>query len=206
MPTRVDQQTRIQNFFNNPAYYDVQSLNDSIQDGVDEICAFTGCVFRSAVLPFTQYTTYYDMLSLLPDYVGIVAMWNNTIHRWMFPQSLRKFNQVRIDWDNAYGTPYYFSVVNHRYVAIYMKPSVPDYGNMIIFYRASAPPLGDTTQIPIPEDHITCLDSYNITDLWEQSQEFSKAEDYLKNYISDLERLRTVIKNKRNPDRMMSLR
>lgn len=207
MATRIDQQTKIQNFFNNPIYYDVQSMNDSIQDGLDEICAFTGCIFKSAILPFTQFTTYYDMLTLLPDYIGIYAMWNNTIRRWMFPQSLKKFNQARIDWDNAYGTPYYFAPINHRFVAIYYKPSVSTYGNMIVFYRASAPsPLVDQTTIPIPDDHMVVLDNFNVTDLWEQAQEWGKAEEFLKNYIQDLERFRVLVKNQRNRDRYMSLR
>lgn len=207
MATRLDQQVRIQNHFNNTIYYDTQSMNDSIQDGLDEICAFSGCVFKSAVIPFTQYTTYYDLLTLLPDYIGVVAMWNNAIRRFMFPQSLKKFNQARIDWDNAYGTPYYFCPINHRYVAIYYKPSVATYGNMVLFYIAQAPsPLVDATPIPIPDDHMTVLDSFNITDLWEQAQEWGKAEEALKGYIDGLEKFRVLVKNKRNSDRYMSLR
>ncbi len=75
MSTRQDLQARLQNQFSNTIYYDQQAVMDSLQDGVDEVCAFTGCIYKSAAIPFTQYTTYYDMLSLLPDYIGIVAMW-----------------------------------------------------------------------------------------------------------------------------------
>lgn len=206
MTTRVDLQTKLQLHFNNPTYCDTQSLNDSIQDGVDEVCAFTGCIYKSASLPFTQFTTYYDLLTLLPDYIGVVAVWNNTIRRWMFPQSLKKFNQVRIDWDVAYGTPYYFSPINHRYMAIYMKPSVPNYGQMFVFYRAAAPVLVDATIVPIPDEHITCLENYSITDLWEQAQEWGKAQQSFKNYVEDLEQLRVLMRNQRNRDRMVSLR
>lgn len=206
MSTRLDLQNRLNLFFNNTTYYDTQSLNDSLQDGTDEIAAFSGCIYKSANIPFGQYTTYYDLLTLLPDYIGVVAVWNNTIRRWLFPQSLKKFNQVRIDWDTAYGTPYYFSPVNHRYMAIYMKPSVPNYGNMFVFYRASAPTLTDTVQIPIPDEHLVALESYSITDLWEQAQEWGKAQEQFKTYVSQLEALRVLMRSQRNRDRIMSLR
>ena len=198
--------TNLQHHFNNTVYYDDQSLNDSIQDGLDEICAFTGCVYKSATIPFSQYTTYYDMLTLLPDYIGLVAMFNQTIRRWMIPSSLKKFWQDRIDWDTAYGTPYYFSPVSHRYVAIYKKPSIHTYGNMIVFYRAAAPTLSDTTPIPIPDEHITALETYCITDLWEQAQEFAKASIGLQAYQDNLENLRVLMRSQRNRDRYQSLK
>ncbi len=206
MSTRVDLTARLQLFFNNTVYYDTQSVNDSIQDGTDEVCAFSGAIYKSASIPFTQYTTYYDLLTLFPDYIGVVAVWNNTIRRWMFPQSLKKFNQVRIDWDNAYGTPYYFSPINHRYMAIYMKPAVANYGNMFVFYRAAAPTLVDATVLPIPDDHLIALESYSIVDLWEQAQEWGKAGEWFKTYTAQLEKLRILMRNQRNRDRYMSLR
>lgn len=206
MSTRLDIQTRLQNYLQNSVYYSVDDMNNSIQDGLDEIAAFTGCVWNSGVTPFTQFTTYYDMLTLFPDYIGVYAMYNATINRWMWPQSLKKFNQARIDWDNAYGTPYYFSPVNHRYVAIYYKPAVPNYGNLLVFYRAQAPTLTDITQIPIPDENLLTLESYGKMDLWEQGQEFTKAQAEMQTYTAYAEKLRVLMRNKRNYDRTVSLR
>lgn len=204
--TRVEHRQRLLNFLGNPVYYTDQDLNDSIQDGVDEICAFTGAIYKSAVLPFTQYTTYYDLLTLLPDYIGAVAIFNRTIKRFLIPSSLKKFNNSRIDWDTAYGTPIYFAPISHRYVAIYRKPSVIGYGDMVVFYRAAAPTLSDSTPIPIPDEHLTCLESYNFVDLFEQAEEFTKAGSYFKNYLEDLNELRVLMRNQRNSDRMASLK
>ncbi len=206
MSTRQDLQARLQNQFSNTIYYDQQAVMDSLQDGVDEICAFTGCIYKSAAIPFTQYTTYYDMLSLLPDYIGIVAMWNDTIHRWMFPTSLRKLNQTRLDWDSQFGTPYYFCPINHRYVAIWLKPGAPSYGRMLVFYRAAAPTLTDQTPIPIPDEYQTALELYSIADLWEQAQEWGKASEGLQDYIKNLEALRVLMRNKRFVDRIPGLK
>lgn len=206
MATRLDLQAKLQNHFNNSIYYDQQAVMDSVQDGLDETCAFTGCIYKAAAIPFTQYTTYYDMLSLLPDYIGVVAMWNDTIHRWMYPTSLRKLNQTRLDWDTQYGTPYYFCPINHRYVAIWLKPGIANYGRMIVYYRAAAPALDDYTPIPIPDEYQTAVEFYSITDLWEQAQEWGKAADSLQDYIKNLEALRVLMRNKRMIDRIPGLK
>ena len=204
--TRLDVAAKLNNQFSNSIYYDKQAVDDSLQDGIDEVCAFTGCIYKSARLPFTQYTTYYDLLTLLPDYIGIVAMWNNTIRRWMWPTSLRKLNQQRIDWDVAYGTPYYFCPISHRYVAIWLKPGAAGYGDMFVYYRAAAPQLDDNEPIPIPEEHITALELYSITDLWEQAQEWGKASEAAADYLKNLNSLRVLMRNKRNVDRTPGLK
>lgn len=205
--TRVDLTARLVNYLPNTTYYQTQDFNDSIQDGLDELAALTGCIYASATLPFVSGVSYYDMLTLLPNYIGVIAIFNSVIKRWLIPTSLRKLAQVRWDWETAYGTPYWFVPVNHRYVAIFMKPLTSAYGNMQIFYRASAPsPLTDTTELPIPDDHIHALESYVLTDLWEQNQEFSKAMAYFQEgYLPDSDKLRIYIQSKRNPGRMQRL-
>src|SRR5262245_4943488 len=206
MATRIDIEDRIQSTFNNTVFYDKLSMDDAIQDGLDEVCAFTGCIYKSAQLPFTQFTTYYDLLTLLPDYIGLVAIFNQVSNRWMTPSSHKKFDLDRPDWDTAYGTPWYFSAISHRYVAIYKKPAVSDYGNMFVYYRAAAPLLADDTAIPIPDEHLAALESYCEADLWEQAQEWGKSGLAIKDYVKDLNALRVVMRNKRNPDRYVNLR
>lgn len=204
--TRLGLQTRLQNHFQNTQYYQGNDWNDSIQDGLDEVCAFSGCLLNSGIIPFTPYTTYYDMLTLFPDYIGVYAIFNTTINRWMFSSSIRKFYQVRIDWETAAGVPYYFSPISHRFVSIFKKPIVEGYGNMIVYYRSSAPTLNDGTIIPLPDDQIFALESYCIQDLWEQNQEFGKAAEYFDTYVKNLEALRIVMQNQRNGGRVVSLR
>lgn len=206
MSTRRDVAAKLANQFNNSVYYDEQAVMDSIQDGMDEVAAVSGCVYKSAAIPFTQYTTYYDLLTLLPDYIGVVAVWNNVIRRWMFPTSLKKLNQIRLDWDVQFGTPYYFCPISHRYMAIWLKPGVANYGMMYVYYIAAAPQLADETEIPIPDEHVTALELYSVTDLWEQAQEWGKAADSLNDYINNLENLRVLMKNKRFKDRTPGLK
>jgi hypothetical protein len=199
--TRDSYKARLQLTFDNLTYYSDSDFNDSIQDGYDEISAFSGLYLRSTVVPFVPLLTYYDLLGTIPDYLGLIAIFNTGYNRWMIPSSVRKFNIDRIDWESAYGVPYYFSVVSHRFMAIYKKPSVPNYGNMYIFYHASAPSLGPSDLLAIPDSDITVMEDYNIVDLWEQNQEWNKAGSHFEAYVKNLRRLKTWIKNNRQPDR-----
>lgn len=204
--TRVQLQARLNNYFQNVPYYDPASVNDTLQDGLDEVVAFSGAGYNSAVIPFQANLTYYDLRSILPDYIGVYAIFNRTMNRWMFPTSLRKLDQVRIDWEASIGTPYYFVPISYRYIAIWMKPGVPQYGNMFILYRSSAPTLDDNSQIPLPDDHIQCLENYAIQDLWEMQQEFTKAGLAMPQYQQSLETLTTYMREKQNPSRAQALK
>lgn len=198
--------TRLQNFFENNIYYTSEDLNNSIQDGYDETVALSGCILKATSIPFTKNTTFYDMLNLIPDYIGVVAVFNATIRRWMWPLSMRKLDQVRIDWETAPGTPWYFIPVSHRYMAIYKKPNVDGYGNMFIYYVAAAPTLAPTDTIQIPDDYANALMDYCIMDLWEQNQEWEKAAVHFGVYREMMEELRVWSKNKRMSDRQLSLK
>ena len=203
--TPVDIANRIQNYFNNPTYYTSDDLNASIQDGYDEIGAFSGLFLKGASIPFVANLSYYDMISLLPDYIGVVAVFNTGIKRWMTPCGVNRFDKDRIDWEVATGVPYFFSVVSHRYMAIYKKPAVPNYGNMYIFYRAASPTLGPSDELAIPLDYINTLDDYILTDLWSQNQEWTKSQNNQESYIKNLKQLQTWIREQRNPDRIPML-
>lgn len=207
--TRVDLRGRLDSFFQNPNYYLNVDFNDAIQDGYDEVAAFTGCIVKSVTIPFANNRTYYDMLSLIPDYIGIYSAFNSVTKRWMLPTSLRKldraFNGVLTSWEVTTGSPEFFVPISYRYVAIYRKPVIDNYGNMVVFYRASAPVISDSTCILIPGDHMQCLEEYTITDLLEQNQEFTKAGDRLQEYVRTLDLLRVYAQNQRFPVRAAGL-
>jgi len=202
-----EQKQRLRNYFGNDIYYTDADLEASIEDGYDEICAYTGLILNSTIINFTANKTYYDMRTLIPDYLGVVAIFNETIKRWMLPSSIRKFDEQRIDWETAAGVPYYFAPVSHRYVAIFKKPIVANYGRMFVFYRATAPaPTGNDDAFQLPGDHQFVLEDYSIADLEEQNQEWGKAAVRVQAYKERLDRLRVWVRNKRLPDKLPNLK
>ncbi len=203
--SQTDMVGRISNYFNNPTYFTPQDLNASIQDGYDEIGAFSGLFMKGAIVPFVANLSYYDLLTILGDYIGVVAIFNNSIKRWMTPVSVTRFDRDRIDWEAAAGVPYFYSVVSHRYMAIYKKPIVNNYGDMYVFYRAAAPTLGPLDNFAIPDDYIECEQDYVLSDLWAQNQEWTKATNKMQEYIDHLSQLKLWIKSQRTPDRFQAL-
>lgn len=204
--TRLDISGALINFFQNPDYYKAVDFNDSIQDGIDEITAFTGCNYGTALLSYTADLSYYDFLTLIPDYIGVIAIFNGTTRKWMIPTSLIKLDQLHPEWETLTGTPEYFCPINHRYIVISRKPTVSGYGNMYVLYRAAAPTLADITQIPVPLEYAELVKAYCIVDLWEQNQEFSKAANYSKTYQTQLDKLHNLVHSRRQMDRLPSLR
>lgn len=203
--TTMSVKLKIANFFQNPSYYKDIDLTDSIQDGVDEIVAFTGCNYGTAVIPFVANLSYYDFLTLIPDYVGVIAIYNTTTRLWMTPLSLGKLDLILPDWEISIGTPEYFCPINHRYVVIHRKPGAANYGNMYVLYRASAPTLGDNINIPVPLEYSQLVESYMKMDLWEQNEEFTKAGKEFGTYQQQLEKLHNLVHSKRQMDRLPSL-
>ena len=167
--------------------------------------AISGCILKATTLTFTAGLSYYDMISLIPDFLGVYAIFNLAIKRFMLPTSIRKLDQDRIDWETALGTPYYFCPVSHRYMAIYKKPGSSGYGTMYVYYKAIAPALSSNTDILIPQDSLQTLEDYVISDLWEQNQEWGKAAVHLNAYGENLQDLKNLI-NGRQPDRLPQLR
>lgn len=204
--TRDNIKDNVKAFFENNVYYSEDDFNNSIQDGYDEIVAFSGCVLRAISIPFTANLSYYDMLTLIPDYLGVVAIFNSTTRKWMLPTNVRKLDNDRVDWETALGTPYYFAPVSHRFVTIYKKPGTVNYGNMYVFYRGAADTLSADACVLIPEDYTKTLEDYSIADLLEQNQEWGKAGVHLEAYQETLEQLRVMARNKRIPDRLSSLK
>lgn len=190
---------RLRLYFENDTYYSNFDLTNSIQDGYDECVAFSGCILKATSLPFVANLSYYDMIALIPDYIGVYSIFNAVTKRWMIPISRIKLDGFRPDWETSIGTPEYFVPVSHRYLALFRKPSTT-YGDFYVFYRAAAPTLTDTDSIQIPEDYTSALVDYNVSDLLEQQQEFSKASIHLQSYIENLEQLRVWVQNKRLPD------
>lgn len=204
--TRGELVTRLRNYFENNVYFSTDDFLVSLQDAYDEAAAFSGCILKATNIPYEQDLSYYDMIDKIPDFVGVFAIFNSVTKRWMTPVSMIKLDRHRVDWETAYGTPEYFSVVSHRFLAIYRKPSTADYGDMFVYYVAAAPTLAsDADVIQIPDDLAAVLEDYSVTDLQEQQQEWAKASEYLKIYSASLTDLRNWANQQRLPARMPSL-
>lgn len=205
--TRGELQTRLRTFFENDTYYTSGDFNNSIQDAYDEAAAVTGCIVKAVAIDFTANLSYYDLRTLIPDLIGVIAVFNRTTKLWMYPESTNRWDQDREDWETCIGTPEQFSVISFRYMAIYKKPGSAGYGQMYIFYVASAPTLAsDDDVLQLDECFIQVLENYVQVDLLEQGQEWIKAQTMFGEYQARLQELRVWVNANRNPGRVPGLK
>ena len=163
-------------------YYSADDVNDSIQDGYDDIAVVSGCIQKSADVDFIDNLTYYNFSVLISDYYTVVAIYNNTQKRWMDPTDRREMNTLRRDWETITGQPSMFFPMDSRRVMV-MPRMVVASGNMTVFYRATAPTLagGDTPLIHVDEQKL--LEWYATGDLFDQAEEYIKAEIWWSKYF-----------------------
>lgn len=204
--TRAELRTRLKLYHENTTYYTDTDFNNSIQDGYDEVAAFSGCILKATTTPFVKDLTYYDMRALIPDYIGVISLFNPLTKWWLQPSSIEKWEQEDDNWECLYGTPDEFTPVSHRYVAITRKPSALAYGDMWVFYIASAPTLGDSdTLVGIPDEYMP-VEDYVITDLYEMQQEWTKAIGQFKSYVENGDTFTKWMQNNRSVDRIKGLK
>lgn len=173
-------------------YFGIDEINNSIQDAYDDIAVVSGCIQKVATLPWQANVTYYDLVDEINDFFAIVAAYNNNNNQWMNFQGLLTFDKVRQDWELWEGEPLFGAVLGPRKVTFVPRKSTAS-GNATLYYRATAPTLAGSTA---PLVHLDChelLEWYATGDLFDQAQEFTKADGWWSQYFSSLLQYRTRV-------------
>lgn len=194
----------IRNLNDNNVFYTSEDTKDSIQDGYDEIAAFSGCIIKATTLNWQSGLVYYDFADLISDFTAVTAIFNTNTKRWMFPTSCRSLNEIRFDWEMAIGNPLLFWPVNFRYVAFFPHLTNAT-GSMYVYYRAKADLLDSNSEINIPTEHLDTIELYSTSDLLEQTEEFTKASLNFKEYLKTLDSLRKAKRQFQYPDKISGL-
>lgn len=209
MSTRVEISSKIRQFLNDAGYfYNDSDINDSLQDGYDEVAALSGCIEKIVPISFTVNTIYYDLSTLIPDYLSVVGIWNRRVKRWMAPASVRQLDQMSDKWETTTGEPYIFSPINYRYIAIF--PAISAVGTvannkMYVVYKAAAETMAAASEPAIPlaiQEEI--LMSYTNMDMFEQAEEWTKAQKSFAGYLEKHDELKRLI-SKRDSERLIRL-
>ena len=187
-------------------FYKAEDFSDSLQDAYDEVISITGCYPKATTIAATANKTYYNLPALITDFVALRGIYNHRIKRWLIPKSMRWLDAQRDDWEIQSGEPEYFVPVNYKYVAIYPRVSVTS-GNFWVFYYAAADTLtaSGTPNLPsISGDE--AIEAYVTADLFEQAEEWVKAQEYYSEYLRALGEVDKFRNTLRLPDYVDGLR
>lgn len=164
-------------------FWDNATVNQSIQDGYDEVIVDTQCVENTVTVPFSSTTIYYDLYNLIPNFWRLSRLFNQNTNRWMPCVDSRVLDKFRFDWEAANGTPWFGYIVNFQYLGFFPHYTSGTAKGFDILYKVGRDLLTTDQQIPqIPDEFSRILESYATADLLEIYREFTKAAEYWDDY------------------------
>ncbi len=181
----------------NITYYEGVDLDNSIQDAYDDVAVNCKNIVKKTTLSWVANLTYYDFKTIgVTDYLGCVAIFNTITNRFLNDDlGLTSFDKIRIDWEKALGTPIWWTPVNFKYIAVFKKYGTAA-GTFDLYYWAVAPTLtSDSDSFLIAEDMADIIEYYVTADLFEQAQEFTKAQKFWGLYFDHLKAYKERVKN-----------
>lgn len=177
------------------------SINESIQEAYELICAKTLCLEKSFKFPQIDNQVYYDFGQFHPDFLAVSGIWSFNINRWLIPASRKLFDTWRWDWELMTGEPRWFDPINYRYVCIIPHNS-PTSGAFQVFYKAKADFLTDAQFPSIPPSAFKAIENYATADQFFIDREFTKGSRYYKDYLVDLPIIKKLALRKADADRV----
>lgn len=199
--TRLQLKSRILDNLKDPTsiYWTDSKLNDSIQDGYDEIVLETECIEQVTTVNFTPGLIYYDLYDLLttPCYWKPTRLFNNQSNRWFQIYDQQILNKIYYSWELSNGNPWCAYIVNYRYLGFFPHGSPGTYD---LFYKVCRDILiNDSQFIQIPDSYVKVIENWCTADLLESVQEFSKASTYWTDYQTELDRFRSHVRARKLP-------
>ena len=176
-------------------FYDDDAINQSLQDGYNEVAAKCRCITKSAAVQQLANQPYYDFLNVsgVTDYLGTVAIYNADTLFWLRDDvSIRDFDRIRRDWETWTGEPQFWAPHSQQYIAVcpVLAAVITGVNLFTLWYWAQAPSFAaqespDSTAPLIATDMQPLLEWYATGDLLEDAQEVTKAQDWWQRFEAD---------------------
>ena len=185
-------------------FYTDEDIFDSLQDGYDELALTTECIEKVVSVAF-PLTAYVDMVSIIPDYFKVFAIYNPNRKEFLTPVGFKHLESISDKWETESGTPQWFVPIDFKYIALYPYYTVAPTQNMYVFYSAQAPDFTSSSTLELPSNHQSCLEDYVVGDLLEQGLEFKKSLRIYQDYIKGVARIKLEMNIRQNSDRVKQL-
>lgn len=173
---RTDVRTRVmEEMEDNDTFISSTNLNDSIQDGYDDLVVGAEMIEKQASIAAVSGQLYYDLSALISDYYSVTGIYSTNMGRWLESTDRETMRDRKIDWELMTGGAQWYMVVDNKRVAIIpYQPTASD--TYLVNYNAAAPTLDDTTGMVIPVENQRVMDHYTLAEMQEQAREFEKAK------------------------------
>jgi len=176
-------------------FFSADDINESIQDGYDEVVAVARTITGNYEIPLEDETSYYNFRGIIPDYIHVAGIFNNNTNRWLDYYAHVLLRELRTDWELAKGESEGFTVWDGRWISVFPRLAT-GLGTFTVLYKASANTLAAATVPSIPFAYERILEYYSTMDLLEQSEEYGKAGLWTKDYFTYLNNLKKHMANR----------
>lgn len=169
----------VQNLDDSGVFHTSVEVNDAIQDAFDDLILTHGLLPKAVAITETADLTFYDLVTLIPDFVALRGIYRASTKLWLVSRNLRWLHYQRDDWELQTGSPTDFWVANYRRVGLFPHSNVTTASNLWVFYYAAAPALTGSSDLNIPVDSgFRALENYATSVLLTKAEEWTKAEMY----------------------------
>lgn len=194
-----------QNIEDQGSFYSDSDLNAAIQECYKLYVNQVKVIEKRVVLDITADLVYYDFSNLIPDYLIVNGIFDNTTKQWLTGKSRLWLDKLRTDWETMTGSLKWFSIINHQYVAIVPHPVVTA-GTIDVHYSALAPTINtDTEVIKVLAESEHVFQIYAQFYLMLQAKEFTKAKISLKEFENSIKEAIIIAQSRGLPSRTYGL-
>ncbi len=187
------------------SFYSDTDLNSAIQECYKLYINEVNVIEKRVTLNFADDLVYYDMQTLVSDYLIPVALFNNNNRSWLDARSRLWLDSYRLDWETATGEPRWFSVINHKYIALAPHQEV-GVGTFDLHYLAFAPTINsDRTSIQVLAESEHIFEIYTQFYLMLQAREFNKAKMSLREFENQIKSAIKLAQSRGLPSRQYRL-
>lgn len=187
------------------SFYTDGDLNSAIQECYQLYINEVNVIEKKVTLDFEDDLVYYDMSALVNDYLIPTALFNNVNKTWLDARSRLWLDGYRLDWETSTGEPRWFSVINHKLIALVPHQEVAT-GTFDLHYLAFAPILtNDTTLIKVLSESEHIFEIYAQFYLMMQAREFNKAKMSLQEFEREIKSAINLTQKRGLPSRQYRL-
>ena len=183
-------------------------IDDSLNEGYEEMSEATLWYERQFMLPLLSRRTYYNVRELAPDEpLGVSRCWNTVTQKWLDPDSVRALDGRIRQWELNAGEPRSYFMRGHWWLGVWPKPASDDISRVRVYYTAIPPPMTLDTDVPgfPPEFHWALVD-YALYDTLIQDREPGTALAHYSLYLTYRDELMRYVGRRQSLDRAPGLK
>ncbi len=188
------------------SFYTNEDLNNAIQECYTQYALETRVIEKKVTLNFQDDLVYYNFKSLVPDFLYIIAIYNNNTRSWLLGKDTLWLDGIRMDWETMTGNARWLSIINPEIVALVptLETAV---GDFTLYYTATAPILtSDSEVLTVFNDSDKAFISYANFYLMLQAREFTKAKLALQGYREEINKIKLLMQSRGLPTRRYGLK